>query len=276
MARKSSFNSPADARAPRHRHGVPGAQPVRQSVGRREHLRHARDHPRPARHRPQGAGRKSQRSFSTGCDAGIAADTLVEDLPIGQQQLVEIAKAVSLDARILIMDEPTSALSRRRGRDPVQGHRRSEGAGRGDRLHLAPARRADAHRRLHHRAARRPDHRPGEVPRYRHAMDRPLDDRLGRQGFRQVASITNWARKSSAPRISACHAGPAALPSIMSHCRCRPGEILGIYGLMGAGRSELFECIIGRHAHSTGKIFVDGKEVVASGHDRRASARAWP
>lgn len=44
-------------------------------------------------------------------DAGIRASTLVADLPIGQQQLVEIAKAISLDARIVIMDEPTSALS---------------------------------------------------------------------------------------------------------------------------------------------------------------------
>jgi erythritol transport system ATP-binding protein len=42
---------------------------------------------------------------------GIRADVMVEDLRIGQQQLVEIAKAVSLNARILIMDEPTSALS---------------------------------------------------------------------------------------------------------------------------------------------------------------------
>ena len=44
-------------------------------------------------------------------DAGINAETMIEDLPIGQQQLVEIAKAISLNARILIMDEPTSALS---------------------------------------------------------------------------------------------------------------------------------------------------------------------
>ncbi len=41
----------------------------------------------------------------------------------------------------------------------------------------------------------------------------------------------------------------------------RAGEILGIYGLMGAGRSELFDCIMGRHGQATGKIFIDGEEV---------------
>jgi erythritol transport system ATP-binding protein len=41
----------------------------------------------------------------------------------------------------------------------------------------------------------------------------------------------------------------------------RKGEILGIYGLMGAGRSELFDCIMGRHGHATGRIFLDGQEV---------------
>ncbi len=41
----------------------------------------------------------------------------------------------------------------------------------------------------------------------------------------------------------------------------KAGEILGIYGLMGAGRSELFDCIMGRHGQATGRIFIDGKEV---------------
>ena len=90
---------------------------------------------------------------------------LVEDLRIGQQQLVEIAKAVSLDARILIMDEPTSALSAAEVEVLFQVIADLKAPGRGDRLHLPPAGRADPHRRLHHRAARRPDHRPRAMVR---------------------------------------------------------------------------------------------------------------
>ena len=41
----------------------------------------------------------------------------------------------------------------------------------------------------------------------------------------------------------------------------RAGEIVGIYGLMGAGRSELLDCIIGRHRHSGGSITIDGQPV---------------
>jgi len=55
----------------------------------------------------------------------------------------------------------------------------------------------------------------------------------------------------------------------------RAGEIFGIYGLMGAGRSEFFECIMGRHRHATGRIFINGAEVVerdVTGRIRRGLA----
>ena len=41
----------------------------------------------------------------------------------------------------------------------------------------------------------------------------------------------------------------------------RSGEILGVYGLMGAGRSEFLECVMGRHALASGRIFIDGEHV---------------
>ena len=108
-------------------------------------------------------GRRSDRAaeFLERLEAGIRPDMLVEDLRIGQQQLVEIAKAVSLERAHPDHGRADLGAERRRGRDPVQGDRRPQGARRRDRLHLASSRGADPHRRLHHRAARWPHHRPG-------------------------------------------------------------------------------------------------------------------
>ena len=185
-------------------------------------------------------------------EAGIRPDMLVEDLMIGQQQLVEIAKAVSLNSRIIIFDEPTSALSRVGSRCLVPRHRRSEGAGRGHRLHLAPAGRADPHWRLHHRAARWRCHRLRVDEECRYPLDHPPDDRFRRQGFLQGSECM-----LSATRSSLCH--DISLPRrtgglAVDHVgfSVRAGEIFGIYGLMGAGRSELLECIVGRHPQATG------------------------
>ncbi|WP_313760486.1 sugar ABC transporter ATP-binding protein [Rhizobium sp.] len=201
-------------------------------------------------------------AFLKRLDAGINAETMVEDLPIGQQQLVEIAKAMSLNARILIMDEPTSALSAAEveilfkviAELKAQGvaivyisHRLEELMRIGDYITVL---------------------RDGQITG--HAMVRDIDTKwivrsmigsdakdfakaadheLGPEAFR--------AEEISLPRRT----GGLAVDHVSLSVRA--GEILGIYGLMGAGRSEFFECVIGRHKHSTGKIFIDGQEVRA-------------
>ncbi len=40
----------------------------------------------------------------------------------------------------------------------------------------------------------------------------------------------------------------------------KKGEILGIYGLMGAGRSEIFECLMGLHPEHTGDVYLEGRK----------------
>ena len=65
--------------------------------------------------------------------------SLVGDLRVGEQQLVEIARALSQNVRILIMDEPTSALSTAEVDITLSRHQRTESARCGDHLHLAQA-----------------------------------------------------------------------------------------------------------------------------------------
>ena len=79
----------------------------------------------------------------------------VHRLGVAQQQMVEIAKALSQDARILVMDEPTAALVGSRERAAVRDDGAAEGGRRRDRLYLAPHGRSLRTRRPHHRAARR-------------------------------------------------------------------------------------------------------------------------
>jgi len=201
-------------------------------------------------------------------DAGIDAEAMVEDLPIGQQQLVEIAKAMSLDARILIMDEPTSALSAAEveilfkviAELKAQGvaivyisHRLEELMRIGDYITVL---------------------RDGQITGQ--AMVKDIDTRwivrsmIGSDA-KDFAKADNHAlggemfraEDISLPRPTGGLAVDHVSLSVKS------GEILGIYGLMGAGRSEFFECVIGRHMHSTGKIFIDGREVRARDTTRR-------
>jgi len=193
-------------------------------------------------------------------EAGISADTLAEDLPIGQQQLVEIARAVSLDTRILIMDEPTSALSaaevdvlfrviadlKARGVAIVYiSHRLEELMRIGDYITVL---------------------KDGQITG--HAKVKDIDTRwivrsmigsdakdFAKQVEHDVGTEVLRTEDICLPRAQGGYAVDHVSLSV------RKGEILGIYGLMGAGRSELFECIMGQHEHHTGKVFVDGVEL---------------
>ena len=131
-------------------------------------------------------------------EAGIDPRALVEDLRIGQQQLVEIAKAVAQDARILILDEPTSALSatevevlfriigdlKARGVAIVYiSHRLEELIRIGDFITVLRDGRVTGRERMANVDV---------------ALDRAPDDRLGVQGFRQDRAASD--RRGGVPR----------------------------------------------------------------------------
>jgi len=183
--------------------------------------------------------------------------TPLVDLPIGRQQLVEIAKALSTNARLLIMDEPTSSLSvhetetlfdvvrdlRRRGVSVIWiSHRLGEVRKLADRVEVLRdgrnaggiADRADIdHDRMIRmmvgrdidRLARRPSHSPGATV-------------LAVKGLRTPAH-------------------PAHAVSL----EVRAGEIVGIAGLVGAGRTELLTTIFGITPAAAGEVWLGGQAV---------------
>ncbi|WP_132077012.1 sugar ABC transporter ATP-binding protein [Sinorhizobium americanum] len=199
-------------------------------------------------------------NFLDRLDAGIDAETLVEDLPIGQQQLVEIAKAISLDTRILILDEPTSALSaaevdvlfkvirelKAQGVAIVYiSHRLEELMRIGDYITVLRDGQITGHAMVR-------DIDTKWIVRSMIGSDakdfaKSVDHRLGEDVFR--------AEDICLPRRT----GGLAVDHVSISVRA--GEVLGIYGLMGAGRSEFFECVIGQHRHSTGRVHVGGVDI---------------
>ena len=88
--------------------------------------REPRTRRRAARRRPAWSGRRGRCSTASSCRS--RRDRPVKWLRVGEQQLVEVAKALSLDARLLILDEPTSALSQAEIDRLFDVDRRAEGA----------------------------------------------------------------------------------------------------------------------------------------------------
>jgi erythritol transport system ATP-binding protein len=193
-------------------------------------------------------------------EADIDPRALVEDLRIGQQQLVEIAKAVAQDARILILDEPTSALSanevevlfriigdlKARGVAIVYiSHRLQELIRIGDFITvLRDGRVTGAERVANVDVAWIVRQMIGSASK---DFAKSAENAIGEEAFR--------AEEICLPRLTGGYAVDHVSLAV------RRGEILGVYGLMGAGRTELLDCIMGRRPEATGDIFIEGRRI---------------
>ena len=187
---------------------------------------------------------------------------LVRDLRMGQQQIVEIAKALSQNVRILIMDEPTSALTAAETEALFRiiadlkangvaiiyiSHKLEELLRIGDYVTVvrdgklaaaAPARNVTVPWMIEKMVGRNVN-----APRHRIWTKT--------NGHPPVLEVKNL----SLPRVG----GGFTLENVS--LMLRRGEILAIFGLMGAGRTELFECLMGMHPEASGEVLLNGRRL---------------
>jgi erythritol transport system ATP-binding protein len=198
----------------------------------------------------------------------ISPQTMVGELPLGHQQIVEIAKALACDIRVLMMDEPTSALSAseievlfRVIRDLKShgvaivyiSHRLEELLGIADTISVL---------------------RDGRMVAEADAAGVDVRWIVEQMTGRPAGTVAVPEPDLAGERIMAVESVSLVADNGRSLLRnvslgVRAGEVLGIYGLMGAGRSELLECIMGLHPEMTGSILLDSKPLDSMDTARR-------
>lgn len=182
----------------------------------------------------------------------------VGDLPVSKQQMVEIAKALSTDAKILIMDEPTSALTAKEIEDLFRIIRDLKAKGCGI-VYIS-------HRleELAHIVDRVTIMRDGQYITSMNFKDAMMDEIIANMVGREI--------KEKFPRVS-CKVGKKVfeVKDLNAGKMVRnvsfslyEGEIVGFAGLMGAGRTETTRAIFGVDPKESGEIYLDGKEIKIS------------
>ena len=192
------------------------------------------------------------------CDMQMNVDThaLAGAIPVAQQQMVEVAKALTHDLKILIMDEPTAALSDReieklfeivrsltaRGIGIIYiSHRLQEIPIIGDRITIL---------------------RDGKYIATRDVDDITTEEMVKLMVGREIKDLFNRERQEPgemALQVENLSSAKEKLEDI--NLELRRGEIVGLAGLVGAGRTELARALFHVDPYDSGKIYLFGKEV---------------
>jgi len=187
-------------------------------------------------------------------DVDLRPDVPIKVLGVAQKQMVEIAKAVSAKARIFVFDEPTSALTGKEVDNLFRLIRRLKERGAGV-IYIS--------------------HRLAEL---KQVADRVTVLRDGKvvgtldiaQAHRETVTRMMLGREISTqfPRVNVPRGDEVLAVELVTrtglrgvNLRLRRGEILGLFGLIGSGRTELARAILGADPIERGKIKVKGKEV---------------
>jgi ribose transport system ATP-binding protein len=197
----------------------------------------------------------------------VSATTLLSELSIGRQQMVEIAKAVSIKARILIMDEPTSSLSSHETEQlfRVVKELRSTGVS-----VIYISHRLGEVRELADRVVvLRDGKNAGELARGEITHDNMVRLMVGRDISQFYARRPH---ELGGPLLEVSRLRTPTWPQYELTFSVRRGEIVGVAGLVGAGRTEMLQTLFGIDRAVDGTVKVEGQRIDLSNSQGAISA----
>ncbi len=197
--------------------------------------------------------RKETQALLARMQLSINPDTLVKNLSVAQRHMVEIAKALSLDAKLVIMDEPTSALTDREVEDLYRIVRQLKAEGKA--ILFISHKFSEIFAICDYYTVLRDGQYIGEGRIDRSSEDEIIRMMIGRSLDQLYPDhVPNWGKEilrvDSLSQLGAFRNVSFTL---------REGEILGLFGLIGAGRSEVVRTIFGVDKASSGTITFEGK-----------------
>lgn len=189
------------------------------------------------------------------CGLQVSPKAIVKDLGVAQQQLVEIAKAMSFDANIIIFDEPTSALADKEIDCLFARIRELKAAGCGI---IYVSHRLEEIFEIGDRCT---VFRDGQYIGTRNIQDIDIKELVNMiVGRKFTASKRNVSYASDERALKVEGLNHAALLKDITF-DLKKGEILGIAGLMGSGRTELAKCLIGELKKTSGALYLNDAPV---------------
>lgn len=206
---------------------------------------------------------EESRKYLEMLDVKVDPAKKLKDLRIGEQQLVEIAKAISLNSEIIVMDEPTSAISEKEAEKLFNIIRRLRGEGKG--IIYITHRMEEIFKIADRLTVMRDGQYIGTVKAAETTKDEIIKMMVGRDMSEQYPKDPTEKGEVALEVKGLSYTPPEgsfrrSLKNISLYVR--HGEVLGIAGLAGAGRSEFFECLAGvHHGETEGHIYIEGKEV---------------
>ena len=185
----------------------------------------------------------------------LPLDEIAGECSVGQQQMTEITRSLMLDAKTVIMDEPTAALTERETDRLFDVMRKLKN--KGVSIIYISHRMEEVFANCDTITVMRDGQTISSRPTEETNMDQIVGDMVGRVMSEYYPARTN------VPGDEVFRVEGFTQPGVFQDIsfNLRKGEILGVAGLMGAGRTEIMRAIFGVDPHELGKLYFEGKEI---------------